>query len=174
MPVIIRRVRELRADLYDLVSEGTAQGFRFLARLVEDWQSGRNRFAGPGEGLWSAGTAGRVVGIGGLNADPFSADPGVGRLRHLYVVAAFRGRGIGRALVSRVLVEAQGRFQIIRLRTNEPGASAFYSALGFRPWPGGQDATHYLDLQGLSQLKVGPARTNPRPTSPPRPEPLDC
>ena len=37
-----------------------------------------------------------MVGIGGLNIDPYLALPDVGRVRHLYVLRKCRGRGAGK------------------------------------------------------------------------------
>ena len=95
--ITIVRLEQLPADrLADLVTESEAAGFRFVRRLVEEWEDGRNRFDRPGEALFAAISGGRVVGVCGLTVDPFAAGPGVGRLRRMYVLAAVRRRGVGR------------------------------------------------------------------------------
>jgi GNAT superfamily N-acetyltransferase len=114
--------------------------------LLDDWQSGRNRFAQPGEGLFVAQSGERIIGVCGLNVDPYANDPAVGRVRHLYVLSAFRRQGVGRRLVHEVIAAARGHFRSLRLRTDSPDAARFYSALGFRECPSDPDCTHVLDL----------------------------
>jgi GNAT superfamily N-acetyltransferase len=143
---IVRIERMLPDRLADLVAESETAGLRFLRRLVVDWESGHNRFAGPGEAFFAAVSGPRVVGVCGLNADPYAAVPGVGRVRRLYVLAAFRRSGVGRRLVRAVVAAARGPFQQLRLRTDGEAAARFYVALGFQPCAGVPDCTHTLRL----------------------------
>ena len=50
--------------------------------------------------------------------DPYLPGGRVGRVRHLYVAAAFRRRGIGAGLVEAVIRTAHGTFDRLRLRTD--------------------------------------------------------
>jgi len=86
-----------------------------------------------------------LVGVCGLNIDPYAADRRVGRVRHLYVLSAFRRRGVGRHLVTAVIEMARGRFDRLHLRTENAGAARFYEALGFRPSGGASDYTHVME-----------------------------
>jgi GNAT superfamily N-acetyltransferase len=113
-----------------------------VRRLVDEWETGANRFDKPGEALFGAWLDGRLVGVCGLNVDPFADDEHTGRVRHLYVLPDFRRRGIGRRLVLQVMKTAHGRFDDLRLRTNEPDAARLYEALGFRFLPDSNDCTH--------------------------------
>jgi GNAT superfamily N-acetyltransferase len=143
----IVRLGQLPADrLADLVAESGAAGLRFLRRLVADWEGGLNRFDRAGEALFAALEGGRVIGVCGLNADPYAPGSGAGRLRHLYVHSSFRRQGIGRRLVGAVVASARGWFRVLRLRTNSEGAARFYERLGFRACTGVPDCTHLLDL----------------------------
>jgi GNAT superfamily N-acetyltransferase len=145
--ITILRLERLPADrLAELVAESEEAGFRFVRRLVEDWESGRNRFGGAGEALFAAVCGARVVGVCGLNADPYAAAPGVGRVRRLYVLAGFRRSGVGRQLVRAVVGAADGHFYQLRLRTEGQAAARFYEALGFQPCKGVTDCTHTLRL----------------------------
>jgi len=145
--VSVDRLHDLPSDrLAGLVAEGEAAGFRFVRRLVEGWEDGSNRFAGPGEALFAAAVGGRVVGVCGLNVDPYCRDGRVGRVRHLYVAAGSRRRGIGRSLVDEVVRAAGGRFGRLRLRTESEPAARFYEAIGFRRSDGEADCTHTLRL----------------------------
>jgi GNAT superfamily N-acetyltransferase len=118
-----------------------------VRRLVEEWHSGANRFDRPGEVLFVAQLSGCVVGVCGLNIDPYARDPAVGRVRHLYVSVGERRKGVGRALIGRVVAGARKSFKTLRLRTNSKDAAAFYEAIGFRPTDSHSQSTHFLDLQ---------------------------
>jgi GNAT superfamily N-acetyltransferase len=146
--ITIQRLRELPPGLSELVAESERFGFRFLRRLVEEWASGANRFDGPGEALFAARADGRWIGLCGLNTDPYCAEPGVGRVRHLYVATAFRRRRVGRQLVEAVVGAARGVYGRLRLRTHNPEAARFYETLGFRPCQGQAECTHVLELPG--------------------------
>jgi GNAT superfamily N-acetyltransferase len=126
-----------------LAAEAEGAGHRFVRRLVEEWEAGINRFDRPGEALWAATNGGLIVGVCGLNADPYTSEGRVGRVRRLYVLAAERGRGIGRSLVERVVAAAWNSFDRLRLRTLNPDAARFYERLGFAPCAEG-DTTHVL------------------------------
>jgi GNAT superfamily N-acetyltransferase len=88
-----------------------------------------------------------VVGVCGLNVDPYAAEAHAGRVRRLYVLSAFRQLGVGRRLVMAVIEAARGRFDTLRLRTGNPAAVRLYEALGFRAAGGGAaDCTHVMAL----------------------------
>jgi GNAT superfamily N-acetyltransferase len=145
--VVIEQLHELTSSsVGELVAESERFGLRLVRRLTEEWTTGANRFNRPGEILFGASMAGRLVGVCGLNVDPYSGDERVGRVRHLYVLAAFRRRGVGRQLVERVMQAAHGRFDEVRLRTNDQAAARLYEALGFRRDVGQRDYTHVVRL----------------------------
>ena len=118
---------------------------RLVRRLVDEWRDGSNRFDRPGEALFGAWLDGPLVGVCGLNIDPYAGDDRVGRVRHLYVLSAFRRAGVGRALMAEVLAAARERFGTLRLSTTNPAAVRLYESLGFRPMPA-RDCTHVLPL----------------------------
>lgn len=129
-----------------LLQESVAEGFRFLSRLVTDWESGVNRFARSDEVVFLAFIDDDVVGIGGLNVDPYASSDSIGRVRHVYVSPIHRRRGIGRALMQQVLNAARGKFRLVRLRTDTREGDCFYRSLGFKSYVNPQDATHYLEM----------------------------
>jgi GNAT superfamily N-acetyltransferase len=145
--ITIQHLRKLPPGLSELVAESERSGFRFLCRLVEEWTSGVNRFDRPGEALFAARADGRLIGVCGLNTDPYCAVPSVGRVRHLYVATAFRRGGVGRQLVEAVVDAAGGVYDRLRLRTDNPEAARFYERLGFRPCPGQAECTHVLEVR---------------------------
>lgn len=125
--------------------EARAQGFRFLDRFVAAWESGANRFDRPGECLLGALEGNALRAIGGISHDPYVTGGGTGRLRHLYVVQAERRRGLGSALVARLLAESAGVFSQVRLSTDTTAAARFYERCGFQPLAD-PHATHAITL----------------------------
>lgn len=145
----IERIRELPAErMAPLIKESEAEGLRFVRRLAEEWASGSNRFDRPGEALFGAGRDGRLVGVCGLNVDPYAGDPRVGRLRHLYVLTAHRRLGVGGQLVAAVMAAAHGAFTTLRLSTSNPAAARLYESRGFRRRARDAQCTHVMELPG--------------------------
>jgi GNAT superfamily N-acetyltransferase len=153
-PALIERLRGLPPDrVSDLLAESEEAGSRIVRRLVDEFADRTNRFDRPGEALFGASIAGRLVGVCGLNIDPYAGDARVGRVRHLYVLTPLRRHGVGRQLVGLVIEAARDRFESLRLRTNNPAAARLYEVLGFRAQEA-RDYTHVMDLM----RKLGGAR----------------
>jgi GNAT superfamily N-acetyltransferase len=127
----IRPLTDLGSELEPLITEAEGDGHRFVRRLLAEWESGTNRFDGAGELLLGAFVGDRLVGVGGLNRDPYADEDGIGRLRHVYILSAAHRLGVGSSLVRRMLFEASTTFRIVRLRTTTAEAAAFYRHLGF-------------------------------------------
>lgn len=132
-------------ELAPLARASEREGFRFLARLRREFDDGTNRFDAPGEALLGCRRGAELVAVGGLNRDPWSAEPRAGRLRHLYVSPASRGSGVGRVLVDALAAAARPHFGVLLLRTDTPAAARFYEALGFAP-VASPHATHRMVL----------------------------
>jgi len=146
MAASIERVTELAPGCLDeLLVESEQAGSLIVRRLVDEWASGANRFDRSGEALFAVRIEGRLVGVCGLNIDPYSAEPRLGRVRHLYVLSAYRRHGIGRQLVAEVIAAARGRFDHLRLSTGNLVAARFYERLGFRSAEAAH-CTHVLDV----------------------------
>jgi ribosomal protein S18 acetylase RimI-like enzyme len=151
---VIERLSGEPADrLQPLIAESERQGFAFVRRLVEEWRSGANRFDRPGEALFAARAGDDLVGVCGLNVDPYADDPRVGRVRHLYVLAAYRRAGVGEQLVTDVIETARRHFGRLHLRTTSAAAARFYERLGFRPTPG-RHHSHVLELEGYRSTSL--------------------
>jgi GNAT superfamily N-acetyltransferase len=146
-PIELRRILEpTPATLAPLLAASAAEGFRFVARLADELSSGALRYAEPGELLLGAHDGDRLVAVGGLTPDPYESAPGVGRLRRVYVLPTWRGRGVGTRLV-RALEDAAGdHYRVLVLRTDTAAAARFYEALGYAPLRAGGTATHYRPL----------------------------
>lgn len=144
---IITRLRELPHERFAvLLAESEASGYRFLRRVIDEWDSGANRFARDGEALFAAQIGGRLVGVCGLSIDPYLDDPRIGRVRNVYVLIECRGRGIGRRLVEHAISAARRHFDRLRLRGEEAGPARLYESLGFRACSGVPNCTHILEL----------------------------
>lgn len=143
----IDRISELNEALFiHLIEESLSQGFRFVERLVRDYRNGANCFDKLGEALFAAAVPTGIIGIGGLNRDPYFNDPHIGRLRHLYIKSAWRGQGVGRLLVEQIAHTASQRYQLLTLRTDTSAGDKFYQKLGFKTHPNWEHTTHYLQL----------------------------
>jgi GNAT superfamily N-acetyltransferase len=129
-------------------TEAMDEGFLFVDRLVREWTSGSNRFDLPGERLLGAFAGETVIGVCGLNRDPYVNQDGIGRLRHLYVRACARRRGVASALVQQLLCEAGHAFRIVRLRTATRDAAELYLRNGFVPVQD-ETASHVKALRPL-------------------------
>jgi GNAT superfamily N-acetyltransferase len=154
MTLKIERIPDLVAPervtgLAALLQESQSQGHRFVQRLVEDWVAGSNQFDQPGEAFFVAKQSDRLVGICGLNRDPYTAVSNIGRVRHLYVMQFDRRQGVGRALVERVIAEACFTFNWLHARTDNPIAAQFYCTLGFTSCSGQRDLTHRFKLDSI-------------------------
>ena len=144
-----------RADtglIQSLAEESASEGFRFVARFLDELKSPafaldeqRQFFLGAFEGA-------RLVAIGGVTPDPYVEDKNIGRLRHVYVARDARRQGVGRQLVAAVEQRARSAFTALRLRTDTSVAAAFYKSLGYQP-TSEPDATHRRELATLAWEK---------------------
>jgi GNAT superfamily N-acetyltransferase len=127
----IEPVDELPAEADELAAIARAEGFGMLDRLIADWDDGSNRFDAPGELVLAAWRGTRLVGLGGLNVDPW-AGPHVGRVRRLFVHPDQRREGLGGRLLRAIgdAADAHG-FDELRLRTNTERGAAFFESQGF-------------------------------------------
>jgi len=144
--MIIHEVTDLvTADLTEILIESTEKGFRHIHRLIHDYNKGINRFQLDNEALFVCRIGHRVIGVCGLNQDPFS-NKDIGRIRRLYVLEEFRGQGVGRRLVEAVIHRARGHYSKLVLRTDNPRSGEFYKRLGFRESQNDEQITHEIDL----------------------------
>ena len=154
MAVKVEEIRNLsEVDVSKLVEESEAEGYRFLRRLVEQYEDGTNTFDKPGEILYGVQNhKGRLIAIGGLNRDPYTDKEGIGRLRRFYISPEERREGIGTRLLNKIIEHGQEHFSEIVVRTDSSSADAFYRANGFSGDLGLPDATHSIKFdQELSK-----------------------
>ena len=140
----IRTLDKLPEQALTLQSQAVAEGFRFLTRLISEWENGTLRFDKPGECLLGVFRHDLLIAIGGVSRDPYS-NPDTGRLRRVYVAPSMRRHNVGKALVQRLLEHAAAHFQQVHLTTDTPEAAAFYLRCGFHQITNGT-ATHAKSL----------------------------
>lgn len=129
-----------------LAEESKQEGYAFVERTINDWKSGDNRFSKPGERFWGLISGTEIIGFGGLNRDPYTAEPNVGRVRHLYIRQVHRRKGYATLLMQTIMNHAREHFTILRLFTDTPDASEFYKTLGFQQVNGPQ-VSHILSFE---------------------------
>ncbi|MEM6987307.1 MAG: GNAT family N-acetyltransferase [Pseudomonadota bacterium] len=138
----LRLLAELPVGIEALEEASVLEGHCMVARLAARYRSGENTFSSPGEALFGAFRSTDLVGIGGLNVDPYFSDATIGRVRHLYVLPQARKLGVGRALVLCIEDEAQKHFTRVQLQSPTNAASAFYQGLGYTAVVGVQKVSH--------------------------------
>jgi len=145
--ISILKTDQLETPLIEhLVHESLQEGYQFVKKLVSEFTDATNRFDKPGEALYIAMYAEQIVGVCGLNQDPYLQQSNIGRVRHLYVSQPFRQKGIGKLLLLRVIQDARPHFNILTLRTSNPIADHFYRSIGFSTNSPYKEATHFMEL----------------------------
>ena len=126
------KITELPFGFDNLIEESKGEGFNFLDKMSSEWKSGKNRFSLPNECLFAAISEDeKLLGIGGLNLDPYLNDLTIGRVRHLFITSEMRSRGIGKTIIEEIVETAFPHFRLLRLKTNNPKAVNLYRSLGF-------------------------------------------
>ncbi|MBY6054753.1 GNAT family N-acetyltransferase [Cytobacillus firmus] len=148
------KVKQLKSlfyiDLAHLVKESKEEGFRFLERLVNDYEDGTNKFNKPGESLYGLfNKEGVLIAIGGLNIDPFSNEEKVGRLRRFYVSKDYRRNGLGKHLLNQIIYDAKNYYKVLVLHTDTEQGDSFYISFGFSKGNLYPNSTHYLNLLNI-------------------------
>lgn len=150
----VRKINNLsQVDINTLISESIKEGFNFIKRLVNDYETGDNRFSLSGEALYGVfALNGGLVAIGGLNQDPFSKQPSIGRLRRFYVRKRYRRMGVGKLLLELILSKADPHFHVIVLHSDTMEADRFYVSFGFQKGEYFPNSTHFLLLKGNERI----------------------
>ncbi|EJR55033.1 hypothetical protein IIM_01973 [Bacillus cereus VD107] len=129
-----------------LVQESKEEGFNFLLKLINEYESQKNTFSKTGECLYGVFRDDMLIGIGGLNQDPYTKDNKIGRLRRFYILKDYRRKGLGRILLERIISDAKIYFNIVVLRTDTEQGDRFYTSNGFVKGAMYVGTSHYLNL----------------------------
>nr|WP_242213412.1 GNAT family N-acetyltransferase [Bacillus cereus group sp. BfR-BA-01383] len=136
----------LKYEINHLVQESKEEDFNFLAKLVNEYETGINTFNKTGECLYGIFQEEMLIGIGGLNKDPYTEDNKIGRLRRFYISKDYRRIGLGKLLLNRLLSHAEKYFQIVVLHTDTKQGDMFYTANGFVKGEICKGSSHYKVL----------------------------
>jgi GNAT superfamily N-acetyltransferase len=123
-------IENLPAGFGALREEARGEGYKFVERLIADWEAHRMRFDREGEALLAAHVTGLLAGIGGLTIEPVL--PGVLRMRRFYVRPLFRRAGIGRKMVTALLERARTAGLLVTVNA-APASVSFWESVGFAP-----------------------------------------
>ena len=151
METKVERIDDLLSiDITHLVQESETEGYRFLTRLVNDYEDGTNTFKKPGEGLFSiSNETGDVVAIGGVNQSPFSDGMKVARLQRFFVLNDVRRLGVGSLLLKGIIDHSRDSFNELTVRTESSKADIFYRSNGFELDGSTSETTHMLKLNSF-------------------------
>jgi len=143
----IQQIEDLMIYEHDyLVKESKDEGFRFLIKLISEYENKINTFSKTGECLYGIFQGERLIGIGGLNEDPYTENNKIGRVRRFYIAKEYRRKGLGSLLLVRVLSDAKKHFNIVVLHTDTEQGDKFYTSSGFVKGIKYVGASHYLNL----------------------------
>ncbi len=142
--LLVRLDQLTSSQIVPLQNAAQSEGYTFIDRLAEEYASGLNRFEQPGEALFGVLDGQYLVGIGGLNIDPYHPGASYGRVRHIYILPSYRRQGIARQLVLAIIAAARGTFAPLTLYTSNSLAAQLYEQLGFVPIFDDPTTTHIL------------------------------
>lgn len=129
-----------------LVQESKEEGFNFLKKLINEYENKLNTFNKTGECLYGIFQGEKLIGIGGLNEDPYTENNKIGRLRRFYISKDYRRIGLGKSLLNKLLSHAEKNFKVVVLHTDTKQGDAFYSANGFVKRQVYKGSSHYKVL----------------------------
>ncbi|PGD93970.1 GNAT family N-acetyltransferase [Bacillus wiedmannii] len=143
----IQQIEDLMIYEYDyLIEESKEEEFNFLIRLISEYENKINIFNKTGECLYGIFQGEKLIGIGGLNEDPYTENNKISRLRRFYIAKEYRRKGLGRLLLVRIISDAKKYFNIVVLNTDTVQGDKFYTSIGFVKGIKFVGASHYLNL----------------------------
>ncbi|PEK62861.1 GNAT family N-acetyltransferase [Bacillus wiedmannii] len=143
----IQQIEDLMIYEHDyLVQESKEEGFNFLIKLISEYENKINIFNKTGECLYGIFQGEKLIGIGGLNEDPYTENNKISRLRRFYIAKEYRRKGLGKLLLVRIISDAKKYFNIVVLNTDTVLGDKFYTSIGFVKGIKFVGASHYLNL----------------------------
>lgn len=124
-----------KAAFAPILAEAESANGGCMLRLRDEWLSGAQRFDQPDEFLLGRHVGDLLAGVGGVSHDPYSPQPHLGRVRHIYVLQRLRRQGTGRALMTAIIARAGQSFEVLRLRTRSPEGGGVVRELWLRAEP---------------------------------------
>ena len=148
LDVMIEEITDIeKVDLAEILEESKGLGYGMIERLIREWKSGETDFSKENEAYFAFVADGKVVGVGGVNEEPYLKIKEYGRMRHLYVLKSWRRKGIGSAIVGTTIDFAKKHYILMTLMTPKDGRSdSFYEGIGFEKCTSLNRVSHTLDL----------------------------
>lgn len=145
-----------KSAIQELLMESESQGYHYLTKMVSQWESGENRFARGNEKLICFKENEKVIGIGGINEEPYLRRKGYGRLRDVFVLTKYRRNHIGRQIVEHLIEFGKRHYKAITLRIPEnKEAGPFYEAIGFLRTDDIETVTHVKWMNNGDKMALG-------------------
>jgi GNAT superfamily N-acetyltransferase len=127
----VARITQLPPDIRRLREEADRDGVRNMGLLIDEWESGAERFDAAGEALFGAFDGDTLIGVGGVTIE---RDADAMRMRRLYVLRNWRKRGAGRALAQMMIAKGLESADFLTCNARAtPAAAKFWEAMGFTP-----------------------------------------
>lgn len=133
MKIEIQEVNQLPETISKLAEQAQKEGFEFVKRMIEEYESGKNQFNKPNEFLLMAFDDGELIACGGLNLQWHDQDveSRIGRVRRFYVLPKYRKHGVGKQLLQYLEKKAISNFSALCLNTDTKSAANFYQKMNY-------------------------------------------
>ena len=132
MEICINQIRKLPIDIAVLLNLSQQEGFKFIKKLVDDFNSDQIKFNLNGEALFEVrDITNTLIGIGGITVDSHSSKNNTGRIRRFYIHPTYRRLAVGSLLLKHIEQHAKDFFDQLSLYTDTEKASIFYEKNGF-------------------------------------------
>lgn len=128
MNITITQAETLPVEIKELAKQAHKEGLVLVDGLIEEYESGKNRFNQPGEFLLFAYDDDRLIACGGLNQqwNENEIDTRIGRVRRFYVLPKYRKHGVGKQLLQHLEKQARANFSALCLSIDTKAAANFY------------------------------------------------
>jgi GNAT superfamily N-acetyltransferase len=128
---ILRVHHRLPPGLESLAAAAAAEGVRNVRLLIENWESGAQRFDHAGAALFAAVDGETAAAIGGVRRET-DTDESAMRMHRFYVHPSYRRLGLGSRLAREVMAHALRHASVLTCNARASEAAApFWEALGF-------------------------------------------
>jgi GNAT superfamily N-acetyltransferase len=128
MDLKIVKTEQLPTKITMLARLAQQEANTVIEKLISEYQSGENCFAGENEFLLCAYDGTRLIGCGGLNqqCSELGIEARIGRIRRFYVDPAYRRYGIGKQILAQLEQLAREHYSALCLQTETKLAAHFY------------------------------------------------
>ena len=128
---IVRVDGALPPGIAELSATAAAEGVRNVARLLEAWEDGTQRFDHESAAFFAANVEGELAGIGGVRREEAAGESAM-RMHRFYVHPAYRRLGIGKRIAHAAMAHALAHAALLTCNARASAAAGpFWESLGF-------------------------------------------